>query len=42
MPNLIEGIHVARAGEKYRQYFQKYPVVHISFKETKANDFDSF
>ncbi|HRI68846.1 MAG TPA: AAA family ATPase, partial [Polyangium sp.] len=39
--HLFEGLHVARAGEKYRQHFQKYPVIHISFKETKANDFDS-
>jgi hypothetical protein len=36
--DLFEGLHVARAGEKYRQHFQKYPVVHISFKETKALD----
>ncbi len=34
--HLFEGLHVARAGEKYREHFQKYPVIHISFKETKA------
>ena len=39
--HLFEGLHVSRAGEKYRKHFQKYPVIHISFKETKANDFDT-
>jgi hypothetical protein len=38
--HLFEDLHVARAGEQYRAHFQKYPVIHISFKETKANDFD--
>lgn len=36
--HIFEGLHVANAGEKYRKHFQKYPVVHISFKETKALD----
>jgi hypothetical protein len=39
MGHLFEGLHVANAGEKYRQHFQKYPVALISFKETKATDF---
>lgn len=39
--HVFEGLHVARAGEKVRQHFQKYPVIHISFKETKATDFDT-
>lgn len=39
--HLFEGLHVAQAGDKYRQYFQKYPVISISLKETKADDFDS-
>ncbi|MBK9265062.1 MAG: AAA family ATPase [Polyangiaceae bacterium] len=38
--HLFEGLHVARAGEKYRAHFGQYPVVHISFKETKALHFD--
>lgn len=37
--HLFEGLHVANAGEKYRKHFQKYPVIHISFKETKALSF---
>ncbi len=37
--HLFEGLHVSRAGEKYREHFQKYPVIHISFKETKAESF---
>ena len=37
--HLFDGLHVARAGEKYREHFQKYPVIHISFKETKAETF---
>lgn len=38
--HIFEGLHVARAGEKYRQHFQKYPVIYISLKETKANSFE--
>lgn len=38
--HLFEGLAVDRAGEKYRRHFQRYPVVHISFKETKAESFD--
>ncbi|MBK8256905.1 MAG: AAA family ATPase [Polyangiaceae bacterium] len=34
--HLFEGLHVARAGAKYRDHFQKYPVIFVSFKETKA------
>ncbi|MBK8256899.1 MAG: AAA family ATPase [Polyangiaceae bacterium] len=39
--HLFEGLHVARAGAKYRGHFQKYPVIHISLKETKAQSFDA-
>ncbi len=39
--HLFEGLHIARAGEKYRRHFQKYPVIHISFKETKATNFET-
>lgn len=38
--HLFEGLHVAQAGERYREHFQKYPVIHISFKETKASSWD--
>jgi hypothetical protein len=37
--HLFEGLHVARAGAAYREHFQKYPVIHISLKETKATNF---
>ena len=33
---LFEGLSIARAGEAYRQHFQRYPVVALSFKGTKA------
>jgi len=39
--HLFEGLHIARADEKYRAHFQQYPVVHISLKETKADDFQN-
>ena len=38
--HLFEDLHVGRAGEEYRAHFQKYPVVFISLKETKALNFD--
>jgi hypothetical protein len=38
--HLFDGLHVAQAGEKYRAFFQKYPVIFISLKETKALNFD--
>ncbi len=38
--HLFEDLHVARAGEAYRRHFQKYPVIHINFKETKAESAD--
>ena len=38
--HLFEDLHVARAGEKYRAHFQKYPVIFISLKETKAQRFE--
>ncbi|MBK9258694.1 MAG: AAA family ATPase [Polyangiaceae bacterium] len=40
--HLFEGLHVEKAGEKYRKHFQKYPVIHVSFKETKAESVDGF
>jgi len=38
--HLFDGLHVAQAGPKYREHFQKYPVVHISFKGAKADNFE--
>lgn len=38
--HLFEGLHVARAGEEYRAHFQKYPVIFISFRGTKAKTFE--
>jgi len=39
--HLFEDLHVARAGEQYRAHFQKYPVIFISFKGTKADTWDA-
>jgi hypothetical protein len=38
--HLFADLHVARAGEKYRAHFQQYPVIFISFKGTKATNFE--
>ena len=38
--HLFEGLHVARAGEKYRAHFQQYPVIFLSFRGTKADTFE--
>lgn len=38
---LFADLHVGRAGEAYRAHFQKYPVIFISLKETKADSFDA-
>jgi len=38
--SLFEGLHIARADQKYRAHFQKYPVIFISFRGTKASTFD--
>jgi len=38
--HLFEGLHVARAGEQYRAHFQRYPVIFISFKGTRASTWD--
>ncbi|MBK9265906.1 MAG: AAA family ATPase [Polyangiaceae bacterium] len=38
--HLFEDLHVARAGDAYRAHFQQYPVIHISFKGTRAQTFD--
>jgi Predicted AAA-ATPase len=38
--HLFDGLHIARAGEAYRAHFQRYPVVHLSFKATRADRFE--
>jgi Predicted AAA-ATPase/PD-(D/E)XK nuclease superfamily len=38
--HLFEGLHIANAGETYREHFQKYPVIHLSFKGTKSDTWD--
>jgi hypothetical protein len=37
---LFDGLHIARAGEAYRAHFQRYPVVYVSFKATRADRFE--
>ncbi|HSO00306.1 MAG TPA: AAA family ATPase [Candidatus Nanopelagicales bacterium] len=34
--HLFEGLSIARAGAAYREHFQRYPVIAMSFKGTKA------
>ncbi len=38
--HLFEGLHIAQAGAPYREHFQRYPVVHLSFKGTRAEQLD--
>ncbi|HSO00365.1 MAG TPA: AAA family ATPase, partial [Candidatus Nanopelagicales bacterium] len=38
--HLFEGLSIARAGEQYRQHFQRYPVIAMSFKGTKGETLD--
>jgi len=37
---LFDGLHIARAGQAYRAHFQRYPVVYVSFKATRADRFE--
>jgi Predicted AAA-ATPase len=37
---LFDGLHIARAGDAYRAHFQRYPVVYVSFKATRADRFE--
>jgi Predicted AAA-ATPase/PD-(D/E)XK nuclease superfamily len=37
---LFDGLHIARVGEAYRAHFQRYPVVYVSFKATRADRFE--
>jgi hypothetical protein len=38
--HLFEDLHIARAGDEYRAHFQRYPVIHLSFKATRAIEFE--
>jgi hypothetical protein len=37
---LFADLAIARAGEAYRAHFQRYPVIYLSFKATRAIDFE--
>jgi Predicted AAA-ATPase/PD-(D/E)XK nuclease superfamily len=38
--HLFDGLSIARAGAPYRAHFQRYPVVHLSFKGTRAAELE--
>jgi hypothetical protein len=38
--SLFEGLSIAAAGEEYRRHFQRYPVIHMTFKEVKAGTWE--
>ena len=38
--HLFEGLLIARAGDEYRAHFRRYPVIHLSFKATRAIEFE--
>ncbi len=40
LSHLFEDLSIWRAGEAYRAHFQRYPVIHLSFKETKFESFE--
>jgi hypothetical protein len=40
LSHLFEGLSIWQAGESYRAHFQRYPVIALSFKETKQARFD--
>lgn len=40
LSRLFEDLSIWRAGDAYRAHFQRYPVIHLSFKETKFESFD--
>ncbi|WP_437752637.1 AAA family ATPase [Sorangium sp. So ce1389] len=39
---LFRDLHIWQAGERYRGHFQRYPVIHLTFKGTKAESLDAF
>jgi hypothetical protein len=38
--HLFRDLSIWQAGDAYRAHFQRYPVIHLSFKETKFESFD--
>ncbi|WP_437293504.1 AAA family ATPase [Sorangium sp. So ce426] len=39
---LFRDLRIWQAGEQYRAHFQRYPVLHLTFKGVKAESFDAF
>ncbi|WP_437285052.1 AAA family ATPase [Sorangium sp. So ce406] len=39
---LFRDLRIWQAGEGYREHFQRYPVIHLTFKGTKAEGLDAF
>ncbi len=37
---IFEGLEIWRAGEPYRAHFQRYPVIHLTFKGAKHDSFE--
>lgn len=40
LSHLFQDLSIWSAGEEYRAHFQKYPVIHFNFKESKHSEFD--
>ncbi len=40
LSHLFEGLAVWEAGETYREHFQRYPVIFITFRDVKATSFE--
>ncbi|HSN99689.1 MAG TPA: AAA family ATPase [Candidatus Nanopelagicales bacterium] len=40
LSHLFEGLAVWNAGDAYRQHFQRYPVIFLTFREVKATTFE--
>lgn len=40
--NLFEDLAVWRAGDVYRQHFQRYPVIYVTFKDIRPATFEEF
>ena len=38
---LFAGLSIERAGERYQAHFQRYPVIHLTFKGTKHERFEA-
>jgi hypothetical protein len=38
--SIFEGLAIARAGERYRAHFQRYPVIYMTFKDVKYDTYE--